>query len=64
MSALHKLGWAAGLTGAALCVTSVAARLAGSYWVGSFQAGTLLMAGVAAMVFGCFCFLAELTGRH
>jgi hypothetical protein len=61
MNILHKLGWAAGLLGMALSAASVVARLVGAYWVGGFQTGTLLLAGIAAMVFGCFCFLAVLT---
>lgn len=64
MNVLRKLGWAAGLAGVALCVASVAARLSGNFWIGGFQTGTLLQAGIAAMVFGCFCFLAVLTERH
>ena len=64
MNALHKLGWVAGLIGVAFCVTSVAARLAGLYWIGGFQTGTLLLAGIATMVFGCLCFLAVLTQRN
>ncbi len=64
MNALHKLGWAAGLVGVAFCVASVAARAAGRFWIGGFQTGTLLLAGIAALVFGCFCFLAVLTQRN
>jgi len=47
-----------------LSAASVVARLVGAYWVGGFQTGTLLQAGIAAMVFGCFCFLAVLTQRR
>ena len=61
MDALRKLGWVGGLAGVVLCLASVVARLAGAYWIGGFQTGTLLQAGIAAMVFGCFCFLAALT---
>ena len=64
MNALHRLGWMSGLIGAALCMASVAARLAGNYWMGGFQTGTLLQAGTATMVFGCFCFLAVLADRR
>ena len=64
MNALQKLAWVGGLAGAALCVTSVAARLAGNFWIAGFQTGTLLQAGTAGMVFGCFCFLAVLVERH
>ena len=58
-----KLGWIAGVVGAMLCVVGAAFRLGGAYWVGGFQSGTLLQAGTAAMVFGCFCLLVVLTRR-
>jgi hypothetical protein len=64
MNTLHKLGWAAGLFGVALSAASVVVRLAGAFWIGGFQTGTLLLGGIAAMVFGCFCFLAVLTQRR
>lgn len=64
MNSLHILGWVAGLFGVALSATSVVSRLVGAYWIGGFQTGTLLQAGIAAMVFGCFCFLAVLTQRR
>lgn len=64
MNTLHIVGWVAGLFGVALSATSVVARLIGAYWLGGFQSGTLLQAGIAAMVFGCFCFLAVLTQRR
>lgn len=63
MDALVKLGWIAGVVGAMLCVVGAAFRLGGAYWVGGFQSGTLLQAGTAAMVFGCFCLLVVLTRR-
>ncbi len=64
MSALQKLAWVAGLFGVLLCLVSVGARLTGAFWIAGFQSGTLLQAGIAAMVFGCFCFLAVLTHKH
>lgn len=63
MDALVRLGWIAGVVGAMLCVVGAAFRLGGAYWVGGFQSGTLLQAGTAAMVFGCFCLLVVLTRR-
>lgn len=63
MDALLKLGWVAGIFGVLLCSVSVVFRLGGAYWIGGFQSGTLLQAGTAAMVFGCFCQLAVLTQR-
>jgi len=64
MNALHKVGWVAGLTGTVLCLASGGLRLSGAFWIAGFQTGTLLQAGIAAMVFGCLCFLAVLTQRH
>lgn len=64
MDALLKLGWIAGIGGMLLCAAGVAFRVGGAYWVGGFQVGTLLQAGIAAMVFGCFCLLAVLTHRR
>lgn len=63
MDIFLKLGWLAGISGALLCIIGVASRLSGAYWLGGFQVGTLLQAGTAAMVFGCFCLLAVLTRR-
>lgn len=63
MDILIKLGMIAGLGGVLLCIVGAASRLSGAYWLGSFQVGTLLQAGIAAMVFGCFCLLTALTRR-
>lgn len=63
MDILLKLGWITGVVGVLLCIAGVAVRLGGAYWLGGFQVGTLLQAGIAAMVFGCLCFLAVLTHR-
>ncbi len=57
------LGRAAGAGGAAMCVAVGLARLAGHYWIGGFQTGTLMQAGIAAMAFGSFCLLVLLTRR-
>ena len=54
---------AAGLLGLVLVVVAAVVRFAGAYWVGGFQAGTLLLAGIAGMTFGCFCMLVALTQR-
>lgn len=51
-----------GLFGFLLCLVSGAIRASGAFWIGSFQAGTVLQAGIAALVFGCFCLLLSLTG--
>ncbi len=63
MHILPKLGWVAGVCGVLLCLVAAVARLRGAYWIGGFQAGTLLQVGIAAMIFGCLCFLAALTHR-
>ncbi len=55
MEGLLKLGWLSGIVGVLLCVAAVGIRLAGGFWVAGFQVGTLLQAGIAGLVFGCFC---------
>lgn len=57
------IGRAAGVGGVLLCGVAAVLRLSGHYWLGSFQVGTLLQAGIAAMVAGCLCFLVMLTER-
>ena len=64
MEALLKLGWLAGIVGVLLCIVGIGVRLSGAFWIGGFQVGTLLQAGVAGLVFGCFCMLAYLTQKH
>lgn len=63
MDALVKLGRVAGVVGAVLCAVGAVVRLSGTYWIAGYQAGTLLLAGTAAMIFGCFCLLVVLTHR-
>ena len=63
MDILLKLGRIAGVVGVLLCIAGVAVRLGGAYWIAGFQVGTLLLAGIAAMVFGCFCLLVVLAQR-
>lgn len=60
---LVLLGRVAGIAGVLLCVVAVAVRLAGHYYLGIFQLATLLQAGVAAIVVGCFLLLLALTMR-
>jgi hypothetical protein len=62
-SLLRWAGRLAGLAGVLICVAAIASRLAGTYFVGGFQVGTLLLAGLAAMVAGCLCYLALLAER-
>jgi membrane protein implicated in regulation of membrane protease activity len=61
---LLLLGRAAGLGGILLCVVAGAARLSGQYYMGNFQLTTLLQAGTAAIVMGCFFLLLALTARE
>jgi hypothetical protein len=61
MKALTSIGISSGIAGALLCLVGVLFRLQGSYWLGGFQVGTLLQAGTAAMVFGCFCLLVTIS---
>ena len=55
------LGRSAGVVGLILCLLSGATRLAGRHWFGDFEALTVLQAGIAGMVLGCFCLLLLLT---
>ncbi len=63
MDILLNLGRVAGVVGTLLCIIGAAVRLGGAYWIAGFQVGTLLQAGIAAMVFGCFCLLVVRTRR-
>ena len=64
MENLLKLGWLAGIVGVLLCIIGVEVRLSGEFWLAGFQAGTLMQAGVAGLVFGCFCMLGYLTRKR
>lgn len=64
MNVLHKLGLVVGVFGLLLILASFGLRLTGAYWVAGFQVGTLLQAGIAATVSGCFFLLAVSTGRN
>ena len=57
------IGRIAGVGGVLLCALAAVVRLSGHYWLGGFQAGTLLQAGTAVMVAGCLGFLAALAER-
>lgn len=57
------IGRLAGLVGVAACLIAIGVRLAGGFWIAGFQVGTLLQAGIAAMVFGCLAHLVVLTLR-
>jgi hypothetical protein len=57
------IGRVTGLLGVGLSAVAGAARLGGSYQLGSFQSLTLLDAGTAAMVMGCLAYVASLAER-
>lgn len=57
---LGGLGSAVGALGALLCLLAGAARLAGHFYLGGFEAMTLFNGGVGLMVAGC---LARLHAR-
>ena len=50
----------AGVAGVAVMALAVIARLGGAYWLGGFQIGTLLQAGMAATLLACLGYLAAL----
>ena len=63
---IELLKWsarAAGLLGVVLVAVSVAVRFTGSYSLGSFQIGTVMQAGMAAMLFACLAYLAIMAER-
>ncbi len=60
---LLLMGRIAGFAGLLLSAVAAASRIWKVYWLGSFQVGTLLQAGMAAMMAGCFCLLVALAGR-
>ena len=62
-SALVWIGRVAGAIGVAICALGSVARVTGHYTVGSYQVGTLLLAGTAAMVAGCLALVWALSSR-
>jgi len=62
-TSLLWIGRLAGWVGVLMCLIAVGARLAGAFWIGGFQAGTVLQAGMAAMLLGCLAHLVVLTAR-
>jgi hypothetical protein len=61
---LLLIGRAAGIVGVLISAVAGATRGTGGYTLGSFQAGTLLLVGMAAMIVGCLCFLNVLANRE
>ena len=61
MQALCKwIARLAGIVGVAAIAVAIAARLAGAYWFGGLQVGTILQAGMAAMLLACLAYLVAL----
>jgi hypothetical protein len=59
--------WAAriaGVLGIAAMALAVAARLSGAWSLGGFEVGTVLQAGMAAVLIACLAYLAALVERH
>ena len=57
------LVWVARLSGAGgvgLMAAAALARIAGVYWLGGVQVGTVLQAGMAATLVGCLAYVAAL----
>lgn len=57
---LRWLARVAGLVGIAAIVVAVLGRIVGLYWLGSFQVGTVLQGGMAAVLLACLAYLALL----
>lgn len=53
----------AGIAGVAVMVVAAAVRLGGTYWLGGFQVGTILQAGMAATLVACLGYVAALVER-
>ena len=59
-SLLVWVGRLGGIAGLLLSLAAVLLRFRGVYNFGGFQIGTLLLAGIAAMLVGCLGYLAAL----
>lgn len=57
---LMWIGRLAGIAGVLLCVVAVLVRATGAWYVAGFQVGTLLEAGMAAMILACLAYLSLL----
>jgi hypothetical protein len=57
------VGRLGGIAGVVLCAIAVLVRLRGVYSLAGFQVGTLLLAGIGAMVLGCLAYLAAIAER-
>ena len=57
------VGRLAGLSGVLLTVVAFGSRAASNFFPGGFQVGTVLQAGIAAMLLGCLSYVANLAER-
>ena len=53
----------AGIAGVLVMVLAVLVRLSGDYWLGGFQVGTILEAGMAMTLVACLGYIAALVER-
>ena len=60
---LRWIGRLGGAAGVVICAVAVLGRLRGVYNLAGFQIGTLLLAGIAAMLVGCLGYLAAIVER-
>ena len=58
------IGRLAGVAGLLIALAAVLARGSGQYVVAGLQVGTLLQAGIAAMVLGCLGYVASIAERR
>jgi len=56
-SLLFRGGQLIGVLGVLMIAVAVVARLAGSFALGGFATGTLMLAGIGAVTIGCFLLL-------
>lgn len=63
-SILLTVGRWAGTAGVLVTLAAAVGRLVGRYWIGGYQTGTVLLAGMALMLIGCLGFLAVLTSER
>ena len=60
---LSLIGRTLGVLGFLICAAVALARVTGTYFIGTFQLGTVFVAGVGAMIGGCFFLLWVLVSR-
>ena len=63
-SLLLWVGRLAGIAGVLVCLLAIALRFRGVYNFAGFQIGTLLLAGIGAMLLGCLAYVALIAERR